>query len=59
MGDKLPSVNLFENAPDKKVNIAELCAGKKAVVFALPGAFTPGCSKVIMHIKFSKYAPIH
>jgi len=45
VGDKLPSVNLFENAPDKKVNIAELCAGKKAVIFALPGAFTPGCSK--------------
>jgi 2-Cys peroxiredoxin 5 len=45
VGDALPSVELFENNPGNKVNIAELCAGKKVVIFGVPGAFTPGCSK--------------
>jgi 2-Cys peroxiredoxin 5 len=46
VGDKLPSVNLFEGNPGTKVNIADLFAGvKKGVIFAVPGAFTPGCSK--------------
>jgi len=44
-GDKIPSFDLFEDSPANKVNIAELCAGKKVVIFAVPGAFTPGCSK--------------
>jgi len=45
VGDKVPSVDLFENNPGTKVNLAELCAGKKVVIFGVPGAFTPGCSK--------------
>merc|ERR1712137_231793 len=45
VGDQLPSVELFEDSPGNKVNIAELAAGKKVVVFGVPGAFTPGCSK--------------
>ncbi|XP_013149124.1 PREDICTED: peroxiredoxin-5, mitochondrial [Papilio polytes] len=45
VGDKLPSVDLFEDSPANKVNICELTAGKKVVLFAVPGAFTPGCSK--------------
>lgn len=44
-GDKVPSIDLFEDSPANKVNIADLCAGKKVVLFAVPGAFTPGCSK--------------
>lgn len=44
-GDKLPSVPLFDGSPANKVNLAELFANKKGVVFAVPGAFTPGCSK--------------
>ena len=45
VGDTIPSVDLFKNNPGTKVNIAELYAGKKVVIFGVPGAFTPGCSK--------------
>lgn len=45
VGQKLPSFELQEGAPGNKVNTAALFAGKKAVLFAVPGAFTPGCSK--------------
>lgn len=44
-GDKLPNVDLFEGSPANKVNASQLFAGKKGVLFAVPGAFTPGCSK--------------
>ena len=46
VGDKLPSVELYENTPTNKVNLSDLAKGKKVVIFAVPGAFTPGCSKV-------------
>jgi peroxiredoxin len=48
VGDKVPSITLQEGLPDfgkKDVNISELIAGKKAIIFGVPGAFTPGCSK--------------
>merc|ERR1711928_318997 len=45
VGDKIPSVDLFEDSPANKVNTSELTAGKKTVIFGVPGAFTPGCSK--------------
>ncbi|XP_014236986.1 peroxiredoxin-5, mitochondrial [Trichogramma pretiosum] len=45
VGDKLPAVDLFEDTPANKVNLAQLSAGKKILIFAVPGAFTPGCSK--------------
>ncbi len=47
-GEQLPSVELYENNPGEKVNIADLFKGKKGIIFAVPGAFTPGCSKVII-----------
>lgn len=46
MGDTIPSVEVFEGEPGKKVNLAELFKDKKGVLFGVPGAFTPGCSKV-------------
>lgn len=46
VGDKLPSVELYENTPTNKVNLSDVAKGKKVVIFAVPGAFTPGCSKV-------------
>lgn len=42
----MPSIDLYEDSPANKVNIADFCANKKIVLFAVPGAFTPGCSKV-------------
>ncbi|XP_023415525.2 peroxiredoxin-5, mitochondrial [Loxodonta africana] len=45
VGDALPSVVVFEGEPGNKVNLAELYKGKKGVLFGVPGAFTPGCSK--------------
>jgi len=46
LGDKLPDVTLM-HMTDKgptPVKTSELFAGKKVVLFALPGAFTPTCS---------------
>ncbi|GJN19250.1 hypothetical protein PR202_gb06502 [Eleusine coracana subsp. coracana] len=49
VGDKLPNATLsyFDPADGelKTVTVAELTAGKKAVLFAVPGAFTPTCSQ--------------
>lgn len=36
-GDKVPSVDLFEDSPANKINIADLCANKKVALFAVPG----------------------
>ena len=46
VGDKVPSVKLKYKTDDgvKDVMSDELFAGKKVVLFALPGAFTPTCS---------------
>lgn len=46
VGDSVPSIDLFENTPANKINLSELCDGKTVILFAVPGAFTPGCSKV-------------
>lgn len=48
IGDKLPSVDLFEDSPANKINTGDLASGKKVIIFGVPGAFTPGCSKVII-----------
>ncbi len=47
VGDKLPAVNFKQLTSDgiKDVPVAELTAGKKVVLFAVPGAFTPTCSE--------------
>ena len=48
VGDTLPSIELQEGVPNSTVNVKELFAGKKGILFAVPGAFTPGCSMVSM-----------
>jgi len=46
VGDSIPDITVHvmgESVPEPK-NSAELFAGRKVVLFALPGAFTPTCS---------------
>jgi len=46
VGDNIPSATIAVAASDEQINTtsSELFAGKKVVLFALPGAFTPTCS---------------
>jgi len=46
-GQKIPSVTIKQATPEgpAEVDPAQLFAGKKVVMFSLPGAFTPTCSQ--------------
>lgn len=46
VGDKIPSVKIKTMTADgmSEIDTAEYFSGKKAVIFAVPGAFTPTCS---------------
>lgn len=50
VGDKLPIASLGRLGADgpEQVDLNALTAGKKAVIFAVPGAFTPTCSSAHM-----------
>ena len=43
VGEKIPSVNL-KRTDMSDINTDELFGGRKVVIFAVPGAFTPTCS---------------
>src|SRR5512141_721233 len=47
VGQKVPSVTIKQATPEggAEVDPAALFAGKKVVMFSLPGAFTPTCSQ--------------
>ena len=47
VGDKVPSVTLRQVTPEgpKEVATDEFFRGRKVVLFAVPGAFTPACSQ--------------
>lgn len=47
VGDKLPAATFKVMGAEgpKDMTSAEVFGGKKVVLFAVPGAFTPGCSK--------------
>jgi glutaredoxin/glutathione-dependent peroxiredoxin len=47
VGDKLPAAKFRRLTPDgiKEVTTEQLTGGKKVVLFAVPGAFTPTCSE--------------
>ncbi len=47
VGDKIPSVTIKQATPEGQTDVdpSVLFAGKKVVMFTLPGAFTPTCSE--------------
>ncbi|MBL4672784.1 MAG: redoxin family protein [Arenicella sp.] len=47
VGDSIPAANItvISKSGQDSVSAADYFAGKKAVLFALPGAFTPTCSE--------------
>jgi peroxiredoxin len=46
VGDKIPSMKLMQATAEgpKEISTDEFFGGKKVVLFAVPGAFTPTCS---------------
>lgn len=46
-GDRIPEATVYTMGPKgpQPVKTSELFAGKKVVLFGVPGAFTPGCSQ--------------
>jgi threonine dehydratase len=48
IGDNIPDIELFVMGAEgpQKVSTGELLGTGKVVLFAVPGAFTPGCSRV-------------
>jgi peroxiredoxin len=47
VGQKIPSVTIKQATPEGGADVdpAQLFAGKKVIMFSLPGAFTPTCSQ--------------
>lgn len=47
VGDRLPDAKFTVQGPDgpEKKSVADIFSGKKVVLFAVPGAFTPTCSE--------------
>ena len=48
VGDSIPTIDLFTMGAEgpQKASTGELLGSGTVVLFAVPGAFTPGCSKV-------------
>ena len=44
VGEKIPDVTI-KTSDMKDLSTGDLCAGKKVVIFSVPGAFTPTCSE--------------
>jgi peroxiredoxin len=61
VGDKIPAVKLKQMTPEgmKDVDTGEFFKGKKVVLFALPGAFTPTCSAKHLPGFVEKAAELH
>ena len=58
IGDRIPEASLQHFDADgilQTLSTTEMCSGKKVVLFAVPGAFTPTCS--LKHVPgFIKHA---
>lgn len=49
-GDRLPDVTLKTNGADgpEDISVGDFCHNRRVILFAVPGAFTPGCSNTHM-----------
>ncbi|KAM4721816.1 peroxiredoxin-5, mitochondrial [Rhinophrynus dorsalis] len=45
VGDPIPDVQVFDGSPGNKTSVRDVFSNKKGVLFGVPGAFTPGCTK--------------
>ena len=61
VGDKIPEAMLFHMVDGKieKIGTDELFNGKRVVLFALPGAFTPTCSALHLPGFLARSAAFH
>lgn len=50
VGDRLPDVTIKTNGAEgpEDLSVGRFCRDRKVVLFAVPGAFTPGCSNTHM-----------
>ncbi|KAH9636397.1 hypothetical protein HF086_011254 [Spodoptera exigua] len=46
VGETLPDGVLFEDHPTNPIKMSDLLVDRNVVMFAVPGAFTPGCSRI-------------
>lgn len=44
VGDPVPDVELWEDSPGNRVNLAKELATGKGLIIGIPAAFSPGCS---------------
>ncbi|KAI8976051.1 thioredoxin-like protein [Pilobolus umbonatus] len=44
-GDQIPNIEVQLKSPAETVKTGDLFKDKKAILFGVPGAFTPGCSQ--------------
>ncbi|KAF7197340.1 Peroxisomal membrane associated protein 20 [Pseudocercospora fuligena] len=44
VGDTIPNVELFEGAPDKKVDIGKELSSGKGLIVTIPAAYSPHCT---------------
>lgn len=44
VGDAVPDVELHEDSPGNKVNLAKELAEGEGLIIGVPAAFSPGCS---------------
>lgn len=45
VGDAIPNVDLFEDSPGNKVNLASELGSGKGLIIGVPAAFSPACSE--------------
>lgn len=44
VGDTVPDIELWEDSPGNRVNLAKELASGKGLIIGIPAAFSPGCS---------------